>query len=263
MTQLHPRHSIFSPAHITPDSCRQPEQTTSSNCALIWSGPPSQNETALPSMSASVRRSDINPPCRFFNRGECRNGTDCPFSHAAHTNAIQDNAGRNVCKNFLLGLCNFDDACFFAHTLDYIPAEALHLDLTPTDAHNHLLQEMNLHSALIRPNDSLCATADSCESDSETNCSDSDISIPSSGPQTPANAIQTLTLPTNASYCDTLEPGAKTHQEGRLSWLDLRRAQDDSEHYQIRREREDNEIFENGWSRAEYEEMRYATRYGE
>ena len=46
--------------------------------------------------------------CKFFQQGQCRKGTECPFKHEAKARSV-------VCKHWLRGLCKKGDRCEFLH----------------------------------------------------------------------------------------------------------------------------------------------------
>ncbi|KAF9485618.1 hypothetical protein BDN70DRAFT_533975 [Pholiota conissans] len=60
-------------------------------------------------------------PCRFYNKGECRRGTECKFSHAPDAKSIRDELGRNVCVHSLLGDCAFGTQCVYSHSQTHLP----------------------------------------------------------------------------------------------------------------------------------------------
>ncbi|KAF9009606.1 hypothetical protein BDQ17DRAFT_1072781 [Cyathus striatus] len=61
-------------------------------------------------------------PCRFYNRGKCKKGDKCRFSHAPDDMSIRDELGRNVCIFFLVSGClNGEDECVYSHSLEFLP----------------------------------------------------------------------------------------------------------------------------------------------
>jgi len=62
--------------------------------------------------------------CVFFNRGFCKNGTSCSFSHDKTTG---DDTKIPTCKNWINGTCKFGTNCMFSHeTRNIDDALAIH-----------------------------------------------------------------------------------------------------------------------------------------
>jgi hypothetical protein len=53
--------------------------------------------------------------CRFFAKGECKNGDDCSFSHDVDADAL---AQIDLCVHFAHGKCKKGDECTFNHDFD-------------------------------------------------------------------------------------------------------------------------------------------------
>ena len=49
--------------------------------------------------------------CKFFLKGHCRSGFDCPYRHIKPERAV-------VCKHWLRGLCKKGEDCEFLHEYD-------------------------------------------------------------------------------------------------------------------------------------------------
>ncbi|KAM9960309.1 hypothetical protein ACTFIW_009438 [Dictyostelium discoideum] len=49
--------------------------------------------------------------CRFFLKGSCTKGSDCPYKHTKAERAV-------VCKHWLRGLCKKGELCEFLHEYD-------------------------------------------------------------------------------------------------------------------------------------------------
>jgi hypothetical protein len=49
--------------------------------------------------------------CKFYLKGSCMKGSQCPFRHSRNERAV-------VCKHWLRGLCKKGDLCEFLHEYD-------------------------------------------------------------------------------------------------------------------------------------------------
>jgi RNA exonuclease 4 len=73
--------------------------------------------------AGSVHMASGAPPCSFWARGQCRNGTNCRFSHVPPTAAPSPPAAtpptdsRAPCLFFARGQCRNGDSCRFSHVL--------------------------------------------------------------------------------------------------------------------------------------------------
>ncbi|EFA84764.1 CCCH-type zinc finger-containing protein [Heterostelium album PN500] len=54
---------------------------------------------------------DNSEVCRFFLKGNCTKGNDCPYKHSKTEHAV-------VCKHWLRGLCKKGELCEFLHEYD-------------------------------------------------------------------------------------------------------------------------------------------------
>ncbi|KAI8390897.1 uncharacterized protein BYT42DRAFT_526075 [Radiomyces spectabilis] len=59
-----------------------------------------------------VRRED-EPICKYFLKGACSKGANCPFKHKSH-----ERDKSVVCKHWLRGLCKKGDSCEFLHVFN-------------------------------------------------------------------------------------------------------------------------------------------------
>ncbi|KAI0264880.1 hypothetical protein BC834DRAFT_237320 [Gloeopeniophorella convolvens] len=75
----------------------------------------------LPSDSSDCRHLGNEQPCPSYNHDGCPRGTSCMFSHAPDYMSVRDGLGRNVCLDFLLGMCSKDKQCPYAHEKNYLP----------------------------------------------------------------------------------------------------------------------------------------------
>jgi RNA-binding, Nab2-type zinc finger len=68
--------------------------------------------------------------CRYFNKGRCKKGDGCPFSHVATTRVADDtgdshHVGNGIaCRYFKKRSCTKDDRCPFSHVT--APRSAIH-----------------------------------------------------------------------------------------------------------------------------------------
>ncbi|EJD52364.1 TPR-like protein [Auricularia subglabra TFB-10046 SS5] len=63
-------------------------------------------------------------PCRYYNQSRCKRGVECSFSHAPDPRAVRDKLGRNVCLDFIMGVCTHSlNRCYFSHSTIYLPVE--------------------------------------------------------------------------------------------------------------------------------------------
>jgi len=54
---------------------------------------------------------DATGICKFFLKGTCVKGSQCPYKHTKGERAV-------VCKHWLRGLCKKGDSCEFLHEYD-------------------------------------------------------------------------------------------------------------------------------------------------
>ncbi|KAI0264885.1 hypothetical protein BC834DRAFT_1042084 [Gloeopeniophorella convolvens] len=81
---------------------------------------------ALESLSDSsdCQHTGNGKPCTRYNYDGCMRGARCKFSHAPDYVSVRDGLGRNVCLDFLLGLCTVSDAqCTYAHETTYLRSD--------------------------------------------------------------------------------------------------------------------------------------------
>ncbi|KAI8834830.1 hypothetical protein BJ741DRAFT_609284 [Chytriomyces cf. hyalinus JEL632] len=57
------------------------------------------------------------PPCIFFQRGQCRNGSACTFSHETQHRERERDSRDRVCSYYLMGNCRFGSSCAMAHPI--------------------------------------------------------------------------------------------------------------------------------------------------
>ncbi|KAF8186347.1 hypothetical protein BJ912DRAFT_971462 [Pholiota molesta] len=79
--------------------------------------------TASESETEDCKHVGNRTACRFYNKGDCRRGTECKFSHAPDAKSVRDELGRNVCVHFLLDDCQFGNKCLYSHSRTNLPAE--------------------------------------------------------------------------------------------------------------------------------------------
>lgn len=73
-------------------------------------------------------------PCSFFERGLCKNGTDCTFIHNETPGAPR--APRLLCRFFEKGVCKLGDKCIFSHDADTKETE---IDKETNEMNSHLM----------------------------------------------------------------------------------------------------------------------------
>ncbi|KAF8061751.1 hypothetical protein FPV67DRAFT_1452635 [Lyophyllum atratum] len=79
-------------------------------------------ETEPESDSSDCRHVGNNFPCRFYNHDGCSKKDNCHYSHAPDEKSVRDKLGRNVCTQFLFGVCKFGAAkCVYSHDKTYLP----------------------------------------------------------------------------------------------------------------------------------------------
>lgn len=113
-------------AHSTGDHVGEVSQVDSSSSSSSSSQRPpfGQNRNMSQSITSSPSRS--KEACRNFQRGQCRFGANCRFSHVNSSNDTNNsNRSNNAtkkfkvnkpCFNFRDGKCTFGDQCRFLHT---------------------------------------------------------------------------------------------------------------------------------------------------
>lgn len=61
--------------------------------------------------------------CQFYEKGSCRKGEDCTYSHDFEVTTLQE-----VCKFYLTGNCHKSN-CLFSHDLSSHPCKFYHISL--------------------------------------------------------------------------------------------------------------------------------------